>query len=287
LAVLPDLSGRICLVTGATSGIGEATAHALAKLGASVIVHGRDAARCDRVAAEIQSASGNARIESILGDLASLDQVRRMAAELHARTDRIHVLINNAGAMVPTYRETTDGFEHTFAVNHLAPFLLTNLILDLLRAGAPARIVNVASGSHRRAVLDFDDLNSRKDFESRAVYARSKLMNVYFTRELARRLADTGVTVNALSPGLVKTRFGLKDGMGEYQQSVMERGMPPEEGARTSVYLVSAPELAQVSGGYFQDSAPFELSESALDDAAARRLWEISAELVGLPRTGN
>jgi retinol dehydrogenase 12 len=278
-----DLLGRVCLVTGATSGIGEATAHALARLGGRVIVHGRDAERCQQVTSEIRAATANAAIEEpVVADFASLDQVRRMAAELHERCAELHVLVNNAGAMVPTYRETVDGFEHTFAVNHLAPFLLTNLVLDLLKAGAPSRIVNVASGAHRRAVLDFGDLNSRQEFESRAVYGRSKLMNVYFTRDLARRLSDTGVTVNALSPGLVKTRFGLKDGMGEYQQSVMDRGMPPESGAQTSVYLASAPELDNVTGGYFQDCAPFELSGSALDDEAARRLWDVSAQLVAL-----
>jgi NAD(P)-dependent dehydrogenase (short-subunit alcohol dehydrogenase family) len=192
------------------------------------------------------------------------------------------VLINNAGAMFPTYRETVDGIERTVAVNHLAPFLLTNMLLDLLVASAPARIVTVSSGAHRREQLDFDDLNMERGYDVWAAYGRSKLMNVLFTRELARRLDGTGVTANALSPGLVHTEFGVKDGMGPEQQELMNRGAPPEEGARTSVYLATSPEVAGVSGGYFSSSAPAEESEAAHDDAAARRLWEISEELVGL-----
>jgi retinol dehydrogenase 12 len=277
-----SLNGRICLVTGATAGIGTATARALATLGATVIVHGRDQDRTEQTVSTLREATENPRVEAIVADFASLDAVRGMAADLHHRFDRLHVLINNAGAMFPTYRETADGFEMTMAVNHLAPFLLTNLVLDLLQSRAPARVVNVASGAHRREALDFDDLHSRGDYEARAVYGRSKLMNVLFTRELARRLAGTGVTANALAPGLVHTDFGVKDGMGEEQQATMLRGISPEEGAQTSVYLATAPEVAEVTGGYFQKSAPGEISEAARDDETARRLWEVSAELVSL-----
>ena len=282
LTEAPDLRGRICLVTGATSGIGTATATALANLGATIIVHGRDEEHCKRTVAAIRALDRHPQVEYILADFASLDAVRDMADELHHRFDRLHILINNAGAMYPDRRETVDGHEQAFAVNHLAPFLLTNLLLDMLRAGAPSRIVNVASGAHRRAALDFDDLETRNGYQPREVYARTKLMNVLFTRELARRLEGSGVTANALSPGIVHTEFGVKDGMGADQQSVMDRGASPEEGARTSVYVASADALATVSGGYYQDSAPFDLGANATDDDAARRLWDVSAELVGL-----
>lgn len=273
------MSGRVCLVTGATAGIGEATALALARLRATVIVHGRDAARCERVVAEIREAADNPNVESVIGDFASLLAVRELAAELHRRLDRLHVLINNAGAMYPMRHETGDGIEQTLAVNHLAPFLLTNLLLDLLRAGAPARIVSVSSGAHRRASLDFDDLEARKDYEGRNVYGRSKLMTILFTRELAWRLTGSGVPANVLSPGLVHTEFGLKDGFGQDQQEIMDRGVSPEEGARTSLYLATSPEVAMISGGYFADAAPAELTEAARDEAAARRLWEVSARM--------
>ena len=280
------MAGRVCLVTGATSGIGEATARALARAGASLIIHGRDARRSEQTAETIADPTGAGNIEFVVGDFASLASVRELAAELHRRTDRLHVLVNNAGAMYPDRRETMDGLEISLAVNHLAPFLLTNLVMDLLAAGAPSRVVNVASGAHRRAQLDFDDMQSRMGYEGRAVYARAKLMNILFTRELARR-APSGVTVNAISPGLVHTDFGLKDGFGQDQQDIMNRGASPDEGARTSVYVATAPELAGVSGQYFQDCAPAELGEAARNDDTAARLWEVSAELVGLAPSKN
>jgi len=279
------MTGRVCLVTGATSGIGEATARALARMGASVIVHGRDVARCERAVDAIREQTGSADVAYVVGDFASLASVRDLAADLHRRTDRLHVLINNAGAMFPDRRESVDGIELTLAVNHLAPFLLTNLLIDLLQVGAPARVVNVASGAARRASLDFEDLESRRAYEGRAVYARSKLMNIMFSRELARRVGPTPVAVNALSPGLVHTEFGLKDGFGNDQQEIMNRGATPDQGARTSVYLATAAELAGVTGRYFTDSAPAELPPAAEDAPAAARLWELSAELVGLRST--
>lgn len=276
------MTDRVCLVTGSTSGIGEATARALADLGATVFVHGRDPVRCERVASSMREAAGNPRVEAIVADFASLAAVRSLAEEVGERTSQLHVLINNAGAMFPTYRETADGLEAMFAVNHLAPFLLTNMLLDLLKSSRPSRVINVASGAHRRQALDFSDLQSRRTYEARAVYGRSKLMNVLFTRELARRLAGSGVTVNAVGPGIVHTEFGLKDGMGQEQQAVMDRGITPAEGARTSVYLATEPEMAAVTGGYFQQCAPAEIGEAAQDDEAARRLWDVSARLVGL-----
>lgn len=280
-----DMTGRVCLVTGGTAGIGEATAEALARLGADLIVHGRDATRCARVVEAIREASGNPNVQFLIADLASLASVRELAAELHERTDHLDVLINNAGAMYPDRRESVDGIELTLAVNHLAPFLLTNLLLDLLKAAAPSRVVNVASGAARRAALDFADPQSRAGYEGRAVYARSKLMNMLFTRELARRLGPMGVTANVISPGLVHTEFGLKDGFGQDQQEIMNRGASPEEGARTSIYVATAPELADATGQYFQDGARTELPEAARDDESAARLWDMSAKLVG-PQVG-
>jgi len=279
------LSGRACLVTGATSGIGAVTATELANLGATIIVHGRDEARCKGAVAAIRAGDRHPLVEYIVADFASLESVRAMAEELHHRFDRLDILVNNAGAMYPDRRESADGHELTFAVNHLAPFLLTNLLLDMLRAGAPARVVNVASGAHRRAALDLDDLESRKSYEPREVYARTKLMNVLFNRELARRLEGSGVTANALSPGIVHTEFGVKDGMGADQQAVMDKGKSPQEGARTSIYLASAPELADSNGGYYQDCAPLELGANATDDETAQWLWQVSAKLVGLQET--
>ncbi len=279
-----DMTGRVCLVTGATSGIGEATARGLARMGARVLVHGRDAGRCARVIDEIRAATGNQGGELVVGDFASLASVRALAADVRRKTDRLHVLVNNAGAMYPERRESPDGIELTLAVDHLAPFLLTNLLLDLLEADPPSRVVNVSSGAHRRASIDFEDLQARRDYEGRAVYARVKAMNILFTRELARR-APGGVTVNAISPGLVHTEFGLKDGFGKDQQDIMNRGASPDEGARTSLYVATAPELAAVTGHYFQDSAPAEPGEVARADEAAKRLWDVSAKLVGLPST--
>jgi NAD(P)-dependent dehydrogenase (short-subunit alcohol dehydrogenase family) len=276
------MRGRVCLVTGATSGIGEATARALAGMGATVLIHGRDGGRCEHVARTIADATGNENVGFVVADFASFAAVRDMAAELHRRTDRLHVLVNNAGAMYPARRESPDGIELTLAVDHLAPFLLTNLVLDLLAADPPSRVVNVSSGAHRRAELHFDDLESHRDYEGRRVYARVKAMNILFTRELARR-APPGVTVNAISPGLVHTEFGLKDGYGPDQQEIMNRGATPDMGARTSIYVATAPDLEGVTGQYFQDAAPAETGPVARDDEAARRLWEVSARLVGLP----
>ena len=277
-----DMTGRVCLVTGATAGIGLATARALAAMNATLIVHGRDAVKARATAESLRAAIGDEQVDWVIGDFASLADVRKLAAELHERTDHLHVLVNNAGAMFPAFRTSVDGFELTMAVNHLAPFLLTNLLLDILKASAPARVVNVSSGAHRRFPLNFGDLESRNDYEVWAVYSRSKLMNILFTRELARRLAGTAVTVNALSPGLVHTEFGVKDGMGPEQQELMNRGDAPEHGARTSIYLATSAEVEGATGGYHSNAAPAEVADIAKDESMDARLWEISAKMVGL-----
>lgn len=280
------MNGKVCLVTGATHGIGRVTARRLAAAGATVLVHGRDAARARAVAAEIAARTGNAAVQAVLADFANLAQVRRLAQELVARLPRLDVLINNAARLGAARAPTADGYEATFAVNHLAPFLLTNLLLGRLVHSAPARIIVVASEAHRRATLDFDDLmNARVGFIS--AYERSKLANLLFCRALAQRLAGSGVTVNALHPGFVSShlfhsspallRLGLATAVRPFMRSV-------GRGAECSVYLATSAEVAGRSGGYYRDSALLEPSPAAQSDADAARLWSLSAQLTGLER---
>ena len=277
-----SMTGRVCLVTGATSGIGEATARGLATLGAQVLVHGRNSEKCARIVREIKTDTGNDKVEPVCADFASLAEVRALAQEVLARESRLDVLVNNAGGTAPKRTLTRDGLEQTFAVNHLAPFLLTRLLLDTLKASAPARIVNVSSTMHRMAKVDFDDLQSERRFGPMRVYGRSKLANILFTRSLASRLAESGVTANALHPGGVRT--GLSGSGPGILSRLMGRFMlSPEEGARTSLYLATAAEVAEVSGLYFVKCQPAKTSRDALDDDAAERLWKISSQLTGLP----
>jgi NAD(P)-dependent dehydrogenase (short-subunit alcohol dehydrogenase family) len=279
------MTGRVCLVTGATSGIGKATAVALARLGATIIVHGRNPEKCDAVAAELRQVSGGRPVETIVADFSSLAEVRQMAAEFHRRFPKLHVLVNNAGLSLKSRRESPEGFELMFAVNHLAPFLLTNLLLDVLAINAPARIVAVSSGLHRQKEIDFDDLQAKRKFSSFRTYGLSKLANIMFTNELARHLLGTGVTANSLGPGMVATNIGMDEGgMFAFSKRVMDRimGKSPEEGARTVVYLASSPEVEGVTGKYFEDMKEVPSSPASLDVEAARRLWDVSAELTGL-----
>jgi retinol dehydrogenase 12 len=299
----PDMTGRVCLVTGATRGIGRATAEALARMGATVIVHGRDAAAVDtvcRALARAQAAAGRnrggieaARVGSVSGvvaDFSRLADVGRLADDVAARLDesgsrQLHVLVNNAGTGALRRRPTPDGNEWQFAVNHLAPFLLTNRLLDRIRGSAPARIVNVASRAHRRAQLDLDDVNwERRNYDAMRAYGASKLANILFTRELARRLAGAGVTANSLHPGVVATNIFNTMGVLGRVLGVLGKLwlLSPADGARTSIYLASSPEVADVSGRYLDKCRPIEPASSAQDDAAARRLWEISERMTGL-----
>jgi NAD(P)-dependent dehydrogenase (short-subunit alcohol dehydrogenase family) len=281
-AVDETMKGKVCLVTGATSGIGLATAEALAARGATVVLVGRDPEKTARSAARIREAA----VECLLADLSSQAEVRRLAHDFQTRHDRLHVLVNNAGAAFTTRTESVDGIELTFALNHLAYFLLTNLLLDTIKASAPARIVNVASGAHTVVkAIDFDDLQaSRKKYGSFRVYGHSKLANLLFTRELARRLEGTGVTANAMHPGLVATNFGAK--MPAVVRTVFRLfGLPPEKGARTVVYLATSPEVEGVSGRYFYKQKEAKTSAGALDAEAARRLWQISETMTGLAPT--
>jgi retinol dehydrogenase 12 len=279
------LTNRICLVTGATSGIGEAAARGLATLGATVIVHGRDAEKGRRTVDAIIRATGNAQVQFVQGDLASLAEVRRLAAELDRNLPRVDVLLLNAGIACMHRTVTADGYETTFAVNHLAPFLLTHLLRGKLRASPDSRVVVVSSEAHRRMHVDFDDLMLQNDYGQFRAYGRSKLANLLFTRALARRLQGTGAVCNALHPGVVRTGI-FRDAPALVRGVLSTIARPlllsPERGARTSLYLASAPEVAGRSGEYYIRCKPARPSDAALDDVAAERLWETSARLVGV-----
>ena len=275
---------RVVLVTGATNGIGRATAEALAARGAIVVVHGRSRDKAEATARAIAERTGNQAVEAIVADFAELDQVRRMAAELRARHNRLHVLINNAGLVAFDRRTTHDGFEAHFGVNHLATFLLTNLLLDTVKAGAPARIVTVSSALHNRGRIDFDDLQAARRYSGVRAYATSKLANILFTTEVARRLEGTGVSANCHHPGVVST------GLAGDSRGLMALGwrlaktfmISPEKGARTSIYLAQSPEVEGVSGRYFEDCREARTSAAAREADVAARLWEVSAGLAGL-----
>lgn len=280
------LSGKTILITGATRGIGYATAEALANLGANLIVHGRDARRteCVRDALEVRSRGGSVRCE--IADLSSLDAVRSLAERIAERSARLDVLINNAGLVTRRRETTVDGLERQLAVNHLAPFLLTHLLLDKLKSAAPSRIVNVASNAHRRAAFDIDDLNwERRPYSGIGAYGATKLANILFTTELARRLTGSGVTVNCLHPGVVATNIFTGMGILGSLFGILSRPLllPSRKGAETSVYLAAADESRDVSGAFFDRCRPVEPAAAARDESTARRLWDKSAALVDLP----
>jgi NAD(P)-dependent dehydrogenase (short-subunit alcohol dehydrogenase family) len=277
-----QLTGRICLVTGANRGIGRATAEGLADLGASLILVCRRREDGEAVSREI-AASGRPAPAVIGADLSSQASIRQAASEIQTRYPRLHVLVNNAGVISRRREVTVDGLEMQFAVNHLGYFLLTNLLLPQLRAGAPSRIVNVSSGVHSHATLDFADLQSERGYDPKEVYSRTKLANILFTYELSRRLGAAGVTVNCLTPGVVATRM-LGDYMGAPPGSGVNStfGASPKEGAETSIYLAASPEVEGVTGKYFVGKKPAASSRESHDEAAARRLWEVSERLTGL-----
>ena len=279
------MTGKVCLVTGATSGIGRATAVALARASAHVIVLSRDAQKCATVAKAISDATATASVQFIACDLSSMQSVRAAATEFRRNYARLDVLVNNAGVSPSRRRESADGYEYTLALNHLGHFLLTNLLLDLLRHAAPSRIINVSSSIYKQARLDFDDLQLRRKFSAMRAYANSKLANVLFTVELARRLADSGVTVNAMTPGLTKTNIGQDEGwFYAFSKRLADffGGKTPEQGADTLVWLASSLEVAGVTGQYFQNRRAAPLSPAAQDRDLAAKLWHISEELTGL-----
>ena len=278
------MAGKTCLVTGATRGIGRVAAVELARLGADLVLVGRDAARAEAAAAEARAAGGGGTVAVLVADLSLMSEVRRLAAAYKAAHARLDVLVNNAGAIFDHRGETAEGFERTFALNHLAYFLLAHELRELLAASAPARIVNVASRAHRAGRLDFADLQLARGYTAWKAYAASKLANILFTRELARRLQGTGVTANSLHPGLVATNFG-HDRLGLI--SLVLRFARPmmiseAEGAATTLHLATSPAVEGVSGAYFADCRETRAEPHACDDAAARRLWEETERLLGL-----
>ena len=278
------LSGKVCLITGATSGIGEVTAQELARLGYRVVITARDQAKLESAIARIRLNSGSQVVTGLVADLSSQDQVRSLASKFIDQYDRLDVLINNAGAVYLRRTESVDGIEMTLAGNHLAPFLLTNLLLDLLKHSSPARIINVSSRAHEGQVIDFDDLQYRKNYQFMRAYGKSKLANLLFTYELDRRLPGSEVTVNALHPGFVATNIGGNNGwlVRLFMPLIRLWAISPQEGAETSVYLASSSEVAGVSGKYFYQKHPVLSSAFSRDEDAARRLWDASVELTGI-----
>jgi len=277
---------KTCMITGATSGIGRVSAIELGKMGAHLLLVCRNRERGEELVREIQSA-GNSEVELMLADLESQAQIRKLAADFLATKKPLHVLMNNAGVFNMKRQVTTDGLEEVFAVNHLAYFMLTLLLLDRIKESAPARIINIASDLHQRATLKFDDLGGEHSYGGMRSYGQSKLANVVFTYELARRLAGSGVTVNCVHPGAVATNLARNNGalataawklIGVFMKS-------PQDGARTQVYLASSPEVEGVTGKYFIDSKQARSSAESHDAGVAHRLWEVSAQMTGLPAT--
>jgi NAD(P)-dependent dehydrogenase (short-subunit alcohol dehydrogenase family) len=280
-----SMQGKICMVTGANSGIGKATALALAQMGAAVVMVCRDRARGEQARSEITTKSRNNAVDLLQADLSSQQSIRQLVENFQHHYPHLHVLINNAGAAFPGRRETVDGLEMTFAVNYLAPFLLTHLLLDVLTASAPARIVNVSSGSHKAGYIKLDNLQSKNPYRSMKVYGQAKLAVVLFTYELARRLEGTGVTVNCLHPGFVATNFAQSDVGPAFRLLVKvigSFGASPQEGAKTSIYLASSPEVEGVTGKYVVKSIPKRSAAISYDESLQRQLWDQSAKLVNL-----
>ena len=275
---------RRILVTGASSGIGKITAMELAKMGAQLLLVCRDRTRGEAAVAEIAAKTGNRDVELMIADLGSQRQIRQLAANVVARNEPLHVLINNAGLVNMSRTATEDGIETTFAVNHLAYFLLTLLLLDRLKQSAPARIINVASDAHKFGSMNFDDLGGARRYSGFRIYGRSKLANILFTYELARRLEGTGVTVNCAHPGPVSSGFGKNNGA--LARLVLAVAGPfmrtPERGAETSIHLASSPEVEGISGKYYLDCKPHQSNAESYDRAIARRLWDVSTQMTGV-----
>jgi len=279
-----QLKEKVCMVTGATSGIGLETVRGLVAQGAVVVAVGRNPEKGSAVVSQIRKATSNPSIELMLADLSEQAQVRRLVEAFKSRYSRLDVLVNNAGAIFLRRQLSADGIEMSFALNHLSFFLLTHLLLDTLKASAPARIVNVSSNMQKHARIDFDDLEGVREYGSFKAYGQSKLCILLFTYELARRLENTGVTVNAVHPGVVGTNIGGNNGwLGRVFVPIYKLlGKSPSKGAETSIFVASAPELQGVTGKYFIDKKPVASSPISYDEAVAKRLWDISARMSGL-----
>ena len=284
-----NMQGKICLITGGTNGIGLNTALGLARLGAGVVIVGRNVEKTASTVSQIRqvTADSGGSVDSLLADLSSQREVRQLAADFKHRYSQLHVLINNAGGWFQKREVTVDGLEMNFAYNHLAYFLLTNLLLDTLIASAPARVINVTSQVYKGNQIDFTDLQSEHSYSRMKTYGSSKLANILFTIELARRLAGTGVTANAVHPGMVNTGFYKNEHNTDLFSKVLAAFSPliarsPEKGAETSIYLASSPAVEGVTGKYFVDCKPVQTAPEATDLDAAQKLWAVSAELVHL-----
>jgi NAD(P)-dependent dehydrogenase (short-subunit alcohol dehydrogenase family) len=278
------MGGKVCLVTGANSGIGKATAAELAKMGATLVMVCRNREKGESALSEIKKESGNDSIELMIADLSSLQAVRQLADEFRAKYSRLHVIINNAGLFNIRRHLTVDGFEMTFAINYLSPFLLTNLLLDRLKASAPSRIVNVSSVAHYGGHINFDDLNAEKGYSGFTAYSQSKLALLLFTRRLATRVQGTGVTVYSLHPGAVATNIWSRPaGPAGFITKIPKLFMiGPKKGAETVIFLASSPNLEGASGEYFEKKKVKKSSTESYDNAVAERLWNVSVRLTGL-----
>ena len=285
------MNGKICMITGANSGIGKATALGLAKLGATVIIVCRNKSRGETALAETKEKSGNENLDLMMVDLASQESVRQLVKDFEERYRHLHVLINNAGTYFTKRQVTVDGIEATFAVNYLTRFLLTNLLLRTLKNSSPARIINVAGAYHSKGAIDFDDLQKKKDYDGAGANNQSKLADILCTYELARRLKGTGVTVNCLHPGAVATNLVEKDpnypSLLKFLYKLFKPFLKsPEKGAETSIYLASSPEVEGVTGKYFVDKKESKSSKESYDESVSKRLWEVSAKLTKIYESG-
>ena len=278
------MNGKTCLITGATSGIGKAAAMQLGQLGATLVLVARNPQKAAATVEQVRQQTGNQEVDFLLADLSSQQEVRQLAEDFKARYERLDVLINNAGAVMISRQHSVDGIEMTFALNHLSYFLLTNLLMDILKSSSPSRVVNVSSDSHRDAVLDLQDLQYQGRYRGFQAYGRSKLANLLFTYELSRRLAGTGVTANCLHPGLVATNLMADNGVTGRVMNVFFRvfGRSSDRGAQTVTYLASSPRVEDVTGQYYVDEESAPSSQASHDEEAARMLWQISEELTGL-----
>jgi NAD(P)-dependent dehydrogenase (short-subunit alcohol dehydrogenase family) len=279
-----EMNGKIVMVTGATDGIGKESARALAGKGATVIVVSRNPQKCEATVAEIKNQTGNANVEAMPADLSWQHDIHELARRFVDRYPRLDVLLNNAGAIFASRQVSKDGIEMTWALNHLNYFLLTHLLLDALKAVPAARVVNVSSGAHHMGRINFDDLQGEKRYSGWTAYGNSKLANVMFTYELARRLDGTRVTTNVLHPGSVGTSFGRNNG-GVWNAALKLIGrfnLSPADGAKTSIYLASSPDIAGVTGKYFDNCKAVSSSNASYDVAVQKRLWDVSAAMCGV-----
>src|SRR6267143_25668 len=278
-----DMTGKTCLITGGNSGIGKATALGLARMGANVVVVSRSKEKGEAALAEISAESGNRNVELMLADISSQDSIRRLASDFKAGHEKLHLLVNNAEVYLTRRTTTSDGFESTFAINHLGPFLLTNLLLDLLKASAPSRIVNITSDAHNGAKVNFEDLQGEKKFSGWKAYGQSKLAMILFTHELATRLDDTGVTVNSAHPGVVRTNFANNNGLVTFGFRLMRPFfISPATAAKRILYVATSPDLDGVNGKYFTKKHEAKSSQESYEDDSAKRLWQISEQLTNL-----